>query len=145
VSLLDSGKVLKLSAFLRHYSRILLISTAVKPVLTMGAGKTGACGVNEGGYTMYVVAQHTFLDREKALEVGQALFNPPAGITLHYFLPNMDMSKAVCLWEADSLETVKNLVDSTLGSTAKNEFFAVDTTQARGLQAAPTAEQTSVR
>ncbi len=85
---------------------------------------------------MYVVAQHTILDPEKAMEVGQALFTPPAGITLHYFLPNQDTSKAICLWEADSLETVKNLVDSTLGSTTQNEYFAVDTTKAWGLEAA---------
>ena len=94
---------------------------------------------------MYVVAQHTILDREKAMEVGQALFSPPAGITFHYFLPNPETSKAICLWEADSLETVKNLVDRTLGSTAKNEFFEVDTKNAWGLREATMAEQAQVR
>ena len=92
---------------------------------------------------MYIVAQHTLVDWEKATEVGQALFSPPSGITLHYFLPNVEHSKAICLWEADSLDTVKSLVDGTLGSTAHNEFFEVDTTYAWGLQTAPMAEQTS--
>jgi len=32
---------------------------------------------------MYVVVEHTFRDREKPVEAGQALFSPPAGITLH--------------------------------------------------------------
>jgi hypothetical protein len=94
---------------------------------------------------MYVVAQHTILDRENALEAGQALFSPPAGITLHYFLPNLETSKAICLWEADSLETVKTLVDRTLGSTAKNEFFEVDSKNAWGLREAPVAEQARAR
>ena len=73
------------------------------------------------------------------MEAGQPLFNPPPGITLHYFLPNLDASKAVCLWEADSLESVKNLVDTTLGSTTKNEFFEVDTKNAWGLREATMA------
>jgi len=90
---------------------------------------------------MYVVAQHTILDRERAMEAGQPLFSPPAGITLHYFLPSMDTSKAICLWEADSLETVKNLVDAALGSTAKNEFFEVDTKNAWGLRESLMAEE----
>ena len=83
---------------------------------------------------MYVVAQHTILDREKAKEAGQSLFTPPPGITLHQFFPNAEGSKATCLWEADSVETVRNLVDGALGSASRNEFYAVDEQMARGLQ-----------
>jgi hypothetical protein len=93
---------------------------------------------------MYIVAHHTFLDWDNAMQVGQALFSPPTGITLHYFLPNVEHAKAVCLWEADSLESVKRLVDTTLGTTTRNEFFEVDTTMAWGLQA-PMAAQAGAR
>ena len=91
---------------------------------------------------MYVV-EHTFLDREKAVEAGQALFSPPAGITLQCFLPNVDGSNAICRWEADSGERVKNLVDSTLGDTTKNALFQVDARQAWGLPRQAVAEQAS--
>ena len=83
---------------------------------------------------MYVVAQHTILDREKALEAGRRLFTPPLGITLHQFFPNAEGSKATYLWEANSVETVRNLVDGALGSSSRNEFYAVDEQMARGLQ-----------
>ena len=85
---------------------------------------------------MYVVAQHTILDREQAREAGQSLFTPPPGITLHQFFPNAEGSKAICLWEADSVETVRDLEDEALGSASRNEFFAVDEQMARGLQGA---------
>ncbi len=83
---------------------------------------------------MYVVSQHTILDRWKAVEATQGLINPPQGITLHLFLTDPEVSKAVCLWEADSVETIRDLVEEALGPNANNEFFAVRETAAVGLQ-----------
>jgi hypothetical protein len=85
---------------------------------------------------VYVVTQHTILDREKAVEASQGLFTPPPGITLHLFLPEVELSKAVCLWEADSIETIRDLVDRALGPYTHNEYFAVRERAAVGLQAA---------
>lgn len=85
---------------------------------------------------MYVVSQHTILDRWKAVEATQGLINPPQGITLHLFLTDPEVTKAVCLWEADSLETIRDLVDGALGPSAQNECFAVRESAAVGLQAA---------
>jgi hypothetical protein len=90
---------------------------------------------------MYVIAQHTILDSQQAMQRGQPLFTPPPGITLHYFLPNMGTTKAICLWEADSVETIQQLVDSTLGDSAKNECYQVDTKNAWGLSTAPLTER----
>ena len=83
---------------------------------------------------MYVVTQHTILDRWKAVEATQGLKNPPPGITLHLFLTDEEVSKAVCLWEADSVETVRDLVEGALGPSTENEFFAVRESAAVGLQ-----------
>ena len=85
---------------------------------------------------MYVVTQHTILDRWKAVEATQGLKNPPPGITLHLFLTDEEVSKAVCLWEADSVETIRDLVDGVLGPYAQNEFFPVHVWAAVGLRAA---------
>ena len=85
---------------------------------------------------MYVVTQHTTLDREKAMDASQSLFTPPPGVTLHLFLPDVGGSKAVCLWEVDSIETIRDLVDGALGPYAHNEFFAVHIWAAVGLRAA---------
>ncbi len=85
---------------------------------------------------MYIVAQHTVLDPKKTMEAGQPLFTPPPGFTLHLFLPNAEVSKAICLWEAESVEAVRGLVDSAIGQYSRNEYFAVDEQTAVGLQAA---------
>ena len=75
---------------------------------------------------MYVVTQHTILDRWKAVEATQGLKNPPPGITLHLFLTDEEVSKAVCLWEADSVESIQTYVDSTLGDSARNLCYEVN-------------------
>ena len=84
---------------------------------------------------MYVVSQHTILDRWKAVQATQGLTNPPAGITLHLFLTDPEVSKAVCMWEADSVEAIRDLVDGILGPHTENEFFAVREPAAVGLEA----------
>ena len=92
---------------------------------------------------MYVVAQHDIQDLEKALEAGQPLFSPPPGITLHLFLPNAEAAKAVCLWEAESVEAVRDLVDGAIGQYSRNEYFAVAEETAVGLQAVATGAAAS--
>ena len=84
---------------------------------------------------MYVVSQHSILDRWNAVQATRGLTNPPAGIKLHLFLTDPEVSKAVCLWEADSVETIRDLVEEALGPNANNEFFAVREPAAVGLEA----------
>jgi hypothetical protein len=84
---------------------------------------------------VYVVSQHTILDRWNAVQATQGLINPPQGITLLLFLTDPEVSKAVCLWEADSVETIRDLVEEALGPNANNEFFAVREPAAIGLEA----------
>jgi hypothetical protein len=89
---------------------------------------------------MYVVTQHTILDPAGYAENGQALMTPPEGFRLHAFWPNPDLTNAICLWEGPSGEAVRNLVDSTLGSTSQNLCYEVAAGQAYGLPAAPVTE-----
>ena len=88
---------------------------------------------------MYVVAQHTPRDLEKMMEAGQPLFTPPSGYTLHLFLASPDIGKAICLWEAESVEAVQDLVDGAIGAYCDNEYFAVDEKTAVGLQTVATS------
>jgi hypothetical protein len=84
---------------------------------------------------VYVVSQHTIHDRWKAVQASHDLINPPQGITLHLFLTDPEVAKAVCVWEADSVETIQEMVEEALGSNADNEFFAVREPAAVGLEA----------
>ncbi len=83
---------------------------------------------------MYIVAQHSIRDLEKAMEAGQGLFTPPPAYTLHLFLPNAEGGKAICLWEAESVEAVQELVDGAIGAYSDNHYFGVDEDAAVGLQ-----------
>jgi hypothetical protein len=81
---------------------------------------------------MHVVAIHTIRDPEsffRAIEAERL----PQGMALHTTLPNADSSRMVCLWEADSLEAVEQLVNRTVGEFSENEFFAVRPDAAEGL------------
>jgi hypothetical protein len=74
----------------------------------------------------YVVAIHDIRDPERFWGSAEASQEFPPGITLHSTYPRGDGSRAVCLWEADSVDAVRELVDGTVGESSRNEFFEVD-------------------
>jgi hypothetical protein len=83
---------------------------------------------------MYVVAKHEISDPARFWAAAQeATPNIPEGIKLHYVLPNTGGSAAVCLWEAGSLDAVRDLVESAVGEVSRNEYYEVDSNNAMGL------------
>jgi hypothetical protein len=83
---------------------------------------------------MHVIALHHISDPERFFEAAQS--TPiPEGVTLHSVLPSGDRSRAVCVWEADSEESVRRLVEDSVGEVSRNEFFEVDASAAQGLPA----------
>lgn len=84
---------------------------------------------------MYVIVNHTITNPAGFWGALQAAGSPPEGTRVHHMLPSTDGSAAVCLWEADSVERVRTLVEATVGSHSTNTFFAVDAANARGLPA----------
>jgi hypothetical protein len=88
---------------------------------------------------MKVGVIHRISDPEAAQSAGQSLFEPHAGVQLLQFFPSQDLSTATCLWEAESIDAVRDLVDPTLGDASEQTYFAVATEQSVGLpQAAST-------
>jgi hypothetical protein len=81
---------------------------------------------------MYVVAIHSVSDPE-AFWGGE--LEMPDGTTLSTVAPNSDGTRAVCVWESDSVDTVQRLVDGAAGEISENEFFAVNEATAQGLPA----------
>jgi hypothetical protein len=83
---------------------------------------------------MFIVIQHQIFNPEKFWGIAkEATSNLPAGFKLHYTLPNGDGTKAVCVWEANELDAVKELVDGSVGQFSKNEYFSVEAKNAMGL------------
>jgi hypothetical protein len=94
---------------------------------------------------MYVIVQHRFTDPQTAFSRGEKLIKnegAPQGVRGLQFYPSQDGSAATCLWEADTVESVRQYVDSTLGDSSENTCYAVDAEQAfaaqpSGLPASP--------
>jgi hypothetical protein len=89
----------------------------------------------------YIVAIHDISDPQRFWGAAEAATEFPPGITLHATYPRGDGSRAVCLWEADSVDAVRELIASVSGDASDNEFFEVDTRNANalGLPTATTA------
>jgi hypothetical protein len=83
---------------------------------------------------MHVVAVHRISDPESFFDAVQS--TPiPEGFALRSMLPSADRSRAVCVWEAESTDSVRKLGDETVGDVSDNEFFEVDAAGAQGLPA----------
>ena len=76
---------------------------------------------------------HRISDPDSAQANGQSLFEPHEGVQLLQFCPSQDFSTATCIWEADSVDAVRTLVDPTLGDASAQTYFEVNTEQVVGL------------
>lgn len=81
---------------------------------------------------MHIVAIHQISNPETFWGAAEGL-NLPEGTTLHSAIPNEEGTRAVCVWESDSVDTVRDFVDGNVGHVSNNEFFAVNEQNAVGL------------
>jgi hypothetical protein len=88
---------------------------------------------------MKVGVIHRISDPDGALSKGQTLFEPHEGVTLLQFIPSQDVTLATCIWESDSIDRVRELVDGALAETAEQTYFEVNGEQAVGLPQAAAA------
>jgi hypothetical protein len=79
---------------------------------------------------MHVIAIHAISDPE-AFWGGQ--LDLPEGTELSVVVPSVDGTRGVCVFESDSVDTVRNLVDGATATISKNEFYAINESNAQGL------------
>ncbi len=87
---------------------------------------------------MHVVAIHEISDPTTFWAAAQEL-QLPDGVAIHSTIPNTDGTRAVCVWEADSVDTVRDIVEREAGHVSTNEYFPVDEEHAMGLPGAAIA------
>lgn len=88
---------------------------------------------------MFIVVKHQIRDSKAFFEKGSELVKSlPIGVQAHLFMPDKEMKSAVCLWEADSIDRVRNILDKEL-TVSKNEYYEVDAKKAQGLERLGTA------
>jgi hypothetical protein len=74
---------------------------------------------------MYIVVQHSI--SEPATFWNAADPNTmPADLKLHHTFPTPDGTRAVCIWEAESVDALRNFLEPLLGGVSRNEYFAVE-------------------
>ena len=74
---------------------------------------------------MFVMVQHTV--SEPAVFWNSA--DPrtlPSEVKLHHTFPTPDGTRAVCIWEAASIDALKGFLEPMLGRTSRNEYFQVE-------------------
>jgi hypothetical protein len=75
----------------------------------------------------FIVAIHDVSDPDRFWgAAGEALAQLLPGVTLLTTYPQHDGARAVCLWEAPSVDAVREIVDTGAGDSSRNEYFEVD-------------------
>jgi len=88
---------------------------------------------------MHVAVHHIITDQQKWGQVTNKMMEVvergglPQGLKALMYLPGADGRKADCLWEAQSVDTLKNFLDREIGSAARNDYFQINTAAAFGL------------
>ena len=89
---------------------------------------------------MHVVVQHRITDPQFfSMDAGEVAGGGAPGVQGRQFFPSQDRSVAVCLWETDSVDTLRDYLDPATAEVAENTYFEVDTQQAMGLPEAAAA------
>ena len=83
---------------------------------------------------MLIVVQHHISDPEAFRALGE---HPqptrPKHWRLHYLLPDPSGTWCTCLWVADSIEALRDYIDSSTGVLSTNDYFEVDQDAALGI------------
>ena len=73
---------------------------------------------------MYVVVNHTISDPSRFWATAQSATSGLSdGLKLIHTFPSSDGRKAVCVWEGNSVESVRGFLDPATAGVARNDYF----------------------
>ena len=88
---------------------------------------------------MHIGIHHTIKDAHKWDQGMQNIMGKiegktvPAGLKPVLFVPSTNHKTAFCVWEGESIDTVKKFVDRETSAGARNDYFEVESKNAIGL------------
>jgi hypothetical protein len=84
---------------------------------------------------MNVVVQHRITDPEKfaSMDAEEVAGGGPPAVQLRQFYPSQDGSMAFCLWDADSIDNLRDYLDPATAGVTENAYFEIDAESAVGL------------
>ena len=74
---------------------------------------------------MYILVQHTISDPASFWNAADPTALSPKA-KLHHTFPTPDGTRAVCVWETDTVEGLRSLLEPVIGRFSRNEYFAVE-------------------
>lgn len=80
---------------------------------------------------VFVIVDHTIVDLE-FWTIARSM-TIPEHLELHQIMPSSSQTRAVCLWQADSVDAVRDFIEPAVGHISRNGYFAVEAAHAVGL------------
>lgn len=83
---------------------------------------------------MFIAIVHQIHDAETfQVCAEERVFPLPEDLHVHHFFPATDLSEAVCLYEAPSVERLREHIDGALAESSTQHYFPVAANPAVGL------------
>ena len=82
---------------------------------------------------MLIVVEHTITDPDAFFALAARVAEAPSGIKGLQFFPSVSKDRAVCLWQANSIEALKGFLEPLSAQISRNTYYEVDGTKAMGL------------
>ena len=88
---------------------------------------------------MQVGIHHTINDAQKWEQTKQSVMSKiqggtlPPGVKPVLYIPGTNHKVTFCVWEADSIDSVRKFIDRESGTAARNDYFEIDTKNVIGL------------
>jgi hypothetical protein len=74
---------------------------------------------------MFIMVQHTISEPAVFWNAADPTTLSPQ-FKLHHTFPTPDGTRAVCIWEADSVDALRGLLEPLVGRVSRNEYFPVE-------------------
>lgn len=89
---------------------------------------------------MFVSVIHRITDPDRFFEMaGQTAQSIPGDLRLPQYVSSADRSTTICLWEAPSVERIRDFLEPLTAGICKNEYLQVDAGLSSGLPTATVA------
>ena len=75
---------------------------------------------------MFISVIHRVTDPDAFAAVAGDIPKLPTDLKVHQTATGSDSSTVICLWEASSVEKVRDFVETHLGHASKNEYIQID-------------------
>jgi hypothetical protein len=82
---------------------------------------------------MFIAIYHEIHDQEQFKDKVNNMAHPPESLRRHQFLTATDLTRAACLWEAPSVDLLRDYIDTSLEPASTQTYFPVNEKRAVGL------------